>query len=219
MDGGAASLALTLVSGVAWTVVYAEAIRIGFAQRTYAMPVAALALNIAWEWQYAVIGITGDGGVQTVVNVVWGLADAVILFTFLRFGYAEFARLVGRTAFGAGTAVLLAAAVAVQLVFLAEFGSRMAPVYSAFLQNMLMSGLFIAMLFARGGTRGQSLVIAVAKWLGTLAPTLQWGLLSPSGFVLAVGLLCSVFDLGYIGLLVRARRTEAALLPAGVAAP
>jgi hypothetical protein len=59
-------LALTLLSGVAWTVVYAVAIRIGFQQRTYAIPAVALALNIAWETIYATRGLlTGDLSVQT----------------------------------------------------------------------------------------------------------------------------------------------------------
>jgi hypothetical protein len=35
-----------------------------------------------------------------------------------------------------------------------------------------MSGLFIAMFVARRGARGQSLVIAAGKWLGTVAPTI-----------------------------------------------
>jgi hypothetical protein len=43
---------LTALSGLAWTVVYIEAIRVGFTQRTYALPVVALALNIAWESIY-----------------------------------------------------------------------------------------------------------------------------------------------------------------------
>lgn len=219
MDTSAVSLGLTLVSGIAWTAVYAEAIRIGFAQRTYAMPVAALTLNIAWEWLYALVGLSEGGGVQTAVNVVWGLADVLILVTFLRFGYAEFSPQLGRAAFWTGSMVLLGASAAVQLLFLAEFGDRLAPVYSAFLQNLLMSGLFVAMFLSRGGPRGQSLVIAVAKWLGTLAPTLQWGLLSPSGFVLGVGLLCSVVDLAYIGLLAAARRAEPARVTADAAAP
>jgi hypothetical protein len=47
------SLALTLLSGVAWTVVYAVAIRIGFQQRTYAIPAVALALNIGLRFQPA----------------------------------------------------------------------------------------------------------------------------------------------------------------------
>ena len=69
-----------------------------------------------------------------------------------------------------------------------------------------MSGLFIAMFAARGGTRGQTLLIAVAKWIGTLAPTVAFGWLGNSALILGLGLLCSVFDLAYIGLVWRARR-------------
>jgi hypothetical protein len=73
-------LALTLLSGVAWTVVYVVAIRIGFQQRTYAIPAAALALNIAWESTNATHGVlTGNLSVQTFVNVAWALADVVIV--------------------------------------------------------------------------------------------------------------------------------------------
>ena len=46
-------LFLTIVSGLAWTVVYVDAIRIGFKDRSYAIPAAALALNFAWEAIYA----------------------------------------------------------------------------------------------------------------------------------------------------------------------
>lgn len=214
MNGSALGIALTLFSGVAWTVAYIEAIRLGVRQRTYAMPVAALGLNLAWEWLYAGVGFAEGGSLQTVVNVAWGLADLAILATFLRFGYREFSDRLGRTVFSAGTAVfyagtavLILACVLVQVLFLAEFGPQLAPGYSAFLQNLLMSGLFIAMHLARGGNRGQSVLLAAAKWLGTLAPTLQFGLLSPSSFILGIGLLCSVFDLAYLGLVVRARRT------------
>ena len=217
MNDGPLVLALILVSGIAWTAVYAEAIRLGFAHRTYAIPAAALALNLAWEWQYAAIGLSSSPGVQAYVNLLWGVADVVILYTFLRFGYAEFSARLSRGQFLAGSAVLLAAAVAVQLLFLAEFGQRQGAVYSAFLQNLLMSGLFIAMFIARGGSRGQSLTIAVAKWLGTLAPTIQWGLISFSPFVLGIGLLCSVLDLAYIGLLLRDRRAGLPVRPATAA--
>jgi hypothetical protein len=204
MDG--IGTVLTLLSGVAWTVVYAEAIRIGFTQRTYAVPVAALMLNITWEWLYAFLDLTSTPGVQGYVNLVWALADVAIVFTFFRFGYPEFSDRTSRTAFIVGGAGLLAVSVTVQLLFLAEFGRSNGEVYSAFLQNLLMSGLFIAMFLARHGGRGQSLVIAVAKWLGTLAPTIQFGLISGRGFVLGIGLLCSVLDLAYIGLLLHARR-------------
>jgi hypothetical protein len=212
------TLALTLVSGVAWTVVYVVAIRIGFQQRTYAIPAVALSLNIAWESIYATRGlVTGDLSVQTFVNAAWALADVVIVYTFLRYGRGELPDFVSRPMFATWAVLIFATAYVMQWLFIVEFGWGEASKYAAFLQNLLMSGLFIAMFVARQGTRGQSIVIAVGKWIGTLAPTILFGGFAGSVFILGLGLLCSVFDLAYIGLLLRARR-GLALVPADQAA-
>lgn len=40
---------LTAISGLAWTIVYINSIWIGFRHKTYAIPMAALALNFAWS--------------------------------------------------------------------------------------------------------------------------------------------------------------------------
>lgn len=56
---------LAALSGLAWTVVYLDCIRVGFRDRTYAMPVAALALNIAWESLHAVHGLATTVSMQT----------------------------------------------------------------------------------------------------------------------------------------------------------
>jgi hypothetical protein len=198
-------LLLTALSGIAWTVVYVEAIRIGFAQRTYALPVAALALNIAWESIYSVWGLADEPGLQAWVNVAWALADLVIVATFLRYGRAEFPSWVTRTLFAWAAAGLFVTAFVVQWAFVAEFGFPQAARYTAFLQNLLMSGLFLAMFVARGGPRGQSLTIAVAKWVGTAAPTVVFGVYEGSAFVLTLGVLCFVLDAAYTGLVLRAR--------------
>jgi hypothetical protein len=63
-----------------------------------------------------------------------------------------------------------ATAYVVQRAFVAEFDFAQAAHYSAFLQNLLMSGLFIAMFAERRGPRGQSMTIAVATWIGTAPP-------------------------------------------------
>ncbi|MDQ1056156.1 hypothetical protein QFZ23_000057 [Arthrobacter globiformis] len=199
-------LFLTIVSGVAWTVVYVEAIRLGFRQRTYAIPAAALALNFAWEAIYAARSVATEISAQGVFNIVWGVADVLIVYTFLRFGRAELAPWVTRPLFLAWAVLLGVTSFAVQLLFVAEFGWDDATKYAAFLQNLLMSGLFIAMFVSRGSGRGQSLVIAVAKWTGTLAPTIVYGGFGNSTLILGLGALCSVFDLAYIALLWRARR-------------
>jgi hypothetical protein len=204
-------LFLTVLSGVAWTVVYVDAIRVGLRARTYAMPVAALALNIAWEAIYSVHGVLSGLSAQSVINVVWTMADVMIVTTFLRFGRRELPELVSRAMFLAWAGGVFLAAFVVQLLFIGEFGWDNGSGYSAFLQNVLMSGLFIAMFVGRRGARGQTLVIAIGKWIGTLAPTIAFGVLGHSTFVLGVGLLCSMFDLAYIGLVLWARTAPAAL--------
>ncbi|PZG18935.1 transmembrane-type terpene cyclase [Nonomuraea aridisoli] len=197
-------LLLAMVSGLAWTVVYVECIRVGLRERTYAMPLAALALNFAWESTYAAQGLAESPDPQTVINIVWAVLDVGIIVTFCRFGRAEFPGL-GRGTF-AGLAVLtFAASYVVQWLFIAQFGRHDAAQYSAFLQNLLMSALFLAMFAARRGARGQSLLIAVAKWIGTLAPTILFGVVFGSPFVLGLGILCSVLDLVYAGVLWHAR--------------
>ena len=202
-------LFLTIVSGLAWTVVYIEAIRLGFKYKTYAMPVAALALNIGWETIYGVHGLTQTISAQSIINLLWAAADVVIVYTFFRFGRAELPKFITRPLFIGWGIVVFGVAYVVQALFIGEFGWTDGARYSAFLQNLLMSGLFIAMLVARRGVRGQSLVIAVAKWLGTLAPTILIGVLGHLPFILWIGLLCSVLDLIYIGLVWQAKKRPA----------
>jgi hypothetical protein len=200
------TLFLTIVSGLAWTVVYVDAIRIGFRDRTYAIPAAALGLNFAWEVIYAARSIATGITAQGVFNIAWGLADVVIVYTFLKFGRSELPGWVTRRLFIGWALLLGVTSFAVQLLFVAEFGWDDAARYAAFLQNLLMSGLFIAMFVARGGRRGQTLLISVAKWIGTLAPTIVFGWYGNSPLILGVGILCSIFDLVYIWLLWRSRQ-------------
>jgi hypothetical protein len=207
-------LFLTIVSGLAWTIVYIESIRLGFRYKTYAIPVFALGLNIAWESIYGIHGLAGTISAQSIINLVWAAADVAIVFTFFRYGRSELPKFVTRPLFIGWGIVVFGTSYALQALFIGEFGWTEAVRYSAFLQNLLMSGLFIAMLVARRGTRGQSLVIAIAKWLGTLAPTILIGVLGNLPFILWVGLLCSLFDLIYIGMLVWAK-----MHPAEFAAP
>ncbi|MCA4134913.1 hypothetical protein [Arthrobacter sp. M4] len=211
------SLFLTLLSGIAWSVVYVESIRVGFRDRSYAIPAAALALNIAWEILYTGYGFSHGTDVQTVVNFIWGLADLVIVYTFLRFGRSELPAFIGRGLFAGWATLLLVMAALVQWFFVVQFDWHDAARYAAFLQNLLMSGLFIAMLVARRGPRGQSLVIAFAKWIGTLAPTILFGVMEGSPLVLVLGTLCTVFDLTYIALLWRWRAGVPSLEPRKVA--
>jgi hypothetical protein len=207
-----ADLILTTISGSAWTIVYVSAIWIGFRQKTYAMPIAALGLNLAWESIYAAPDLRSATPVQGVVDIVWALADIIILYTFFKFGRSEFPRFLTRRMFVLWAAMVFGTAYALQWLFIVEFGLNDASRYSAFLQNLLMSGLFIAMFVARRGIRGQTLTIAIAKWIGTLAASILYGVIEASPFILGLGIMCCVFDLAYIGLVIWAKRHPDALV-------
>lgn len=204
---------LTVVSGLCWTTVYIEGIRLGFKDRSYAIPFFALALNIAWELQNAILGFRQGGGLQATINGVWFLFDLGIIYTYFKFGRKYFPQRLPGSWFVTWSLIVLVTAFGVEYAFTREFGVFKGGAYAAFLQNLLMSILFIDMLVSRGSREGQSLVVAVGKWIGTLAPTIQFGLIGDLGFprgsllVLVTGGSCSVFDLIYIWLLLRRAKT------------
>ncbi|HEV8280724.1 MAG TPA: hypothetical protein VGQ02_02600 [Candidatus Limnocylindrales bacterium] len=193
--------ALTLISGVSWTVVYLEIINRGFRDRTYGMPLFALAFNVGWEFIFGFL--VGEGySLQRIVNVVWFVFDVVIVVTYFRYGRLEYPATVQRwfipwsvTAFVVAFAILYVA----HFEFEDFWGAR----YSAFAQNLMMSILFIAMLVGRDDVRGQSMYVAIFKWLGTLAPTIQMYGQTGSNLILVLGIAVFLYDVIYIAMLYR----------------
>lgn len=208
---------LTLLSGIGWIIVYEECIRLGLKQKTYAMPFWALGLNFSWELLYTLSDIfleahgplTGMTLAQTIVNAAWVCLDLVILSTYFRYGKKEWPDGIDQKWFVPWSVLGIICCFALQLVFIKEFGFVMAAQYSAFLQNLLMSVLFIHMYVKRGSMEGQSVLLAVAKWVGTLAPTILMGVMTFNPVVLVCGVFCTVFDLIYIQLLRNAEKAEA----------
>lgn len=215
MDVASFKIILTIISGVCWTIVYIDGIRLGFKDKSYAIPFYALALNFTWELLYTYHGFRINGvDVQNIFNAVWLTFDVGILYTYFKFGRKYFDYPPARAGVGNTNSIFigwsllgLITALAIEYSFIREFGVAKGAAYSAFPQNLLMSVLFITMLARRGNREGQSLTIAVSKWLGTLAPTIVYGILGASGFprgsflILIVGIFCSVFDLIYIRML------------------
>jgi len=194
---------LALVSGVCWTLVYIEGIRLGIKDRSYAIPFYALALNLSWELLYSYFGFRTRIDLQTIINAVWFLFDVGIVYTYFKYGRKYFPTNFASW-FLPWSILGLFTAFWVEYAFVRQFGISAGGAYAAFLQNLLMSVLFIAMLVSRGNKEGQNLTIAVSKWLGTLAPTIAFGMIGgPKPLILIVGMLCSVFDLIYIWMVAR----------------
>ncbi|MDO5345820.1 MAG: hypothetical protein Q4E91_08755 [Lachnospiraceae bacterium] len=200
---------LTLLSGICWCVVYEECIRLAVKDKTYAMPFWALALNITWEGIYTYQDLRAGVGVQGIVNVLWFCLDVVILTLYFKYGKKHH-DIDSSSLFYLWTILGVAAMLVVQLAYVKEFGleGHLSAQYSAFAQNLIMSIAFIHMLVKRGSAKGQSMLLAVAKWIGTLAPTITMGIMSVNYVVLACGILCTVYDLIYIVLLYKVKKSS-----------
>lgn len=209
---------LKIISGLCWSLVYIEIIRLGFKYKTYGMPLFALALNFAWEFVYGFVFPSSDT-TQKIVNIVWFGLDFLIVITFFRYGFQLFAKGFKKWQFISWALLIFALGFLFQFLFNAQFPlSKHGEAFSAFLQNVIMSALFIGMLFQRSTTKGQSLFIAINKCLGTLAPTIlvltkavqsseSFELPNWNWFIVVLGMFCFLFDVFYIFLLAQRKRT------------
>src|SRR3954469_14104050 len=125
---------LTLLSGIAWTVVYIDAIRIGFKDKSYAMPLFALGLNLGWELIYAYNSLTQSSGpsLQGIINGCWALFDIGIVYTYFRFGRRYWQQAFSNNLFVGWSILVFVTSFVLQLLFFHQFGADLGARYSAF---------------------------------------------------------------------------------------
>jgi hypothetical protein len=200
--------AIMVGSGVLWTLTYLLIIRQGLLHRTYGMPLVALCANISWEFIFAFV--YPHDLPQRAVNVVWLSFDVVILIQLLLYGPREFATL-PRRLFYAAFALALTTAFGAVLTVTLQFDDSDGA-YSAFGQNLMMSILFVTMLYSRGSMRGQSVWIAVLKMGGTALASFSFYLFNPDydGSILLPFLYVAIliFDGIYVGATTAFARRE-----------
>jgi len=196
---------LTLVGGVSWTLVYGLIIVRSYRDKTYGMPYWALAFNFSWELIFSYVLVTQDPELklQLLINRIWLFFDLAIFIAYFLYGRQEWpSRLSPILFYPYSLLVLLIGYFFVYHISVELDHSQ--GMYAAFIQNLMMSWLFIAMLNRRRSMAGQSIGIAVFKLVGTLAPTFIY--VAKSNFVLFLGIGCFVADLIYLLLLVDMRR-------------
>jgi len=208
-------LATALGSGVFWLIAYILIIYRGFKDKSYGMPVVAFIGNIAWEFIFG-LGIergcaaswsSCPAAIIQARNFLWLLFDFVILYTILKFGRRYFEGILYKyfNAIVIGGIVVTGALIyaIVQEFWIKNIwgvvinGStpEFLPLtlqggsyYTGFALNVMMSILFVFMLYRRDSIDGQSIYIAISKWLGTVAAY---------GFMLADGIQTPVVNILY----------------------
>ncbi len=198
---------LLLIGGLSWTIVYIEIIRKGFKEKTCGMPLFPLMLNFSWEVIYSVDGLLvrkSFDSIQTYVDVVWALLDVCIIFTWFEYG-KRLLSTNNKKFFIPYSLLALFTSFAMQYAFyLCPEAQGLSAMYSAYTSNTAMSISFLIMILRKENTQGQSLIVAIGKWIGSLAFVLYGNVYSGIHvFILLMGIVCSLFDVLYIYFLVK----------------
>ncbi len=192
------------ISSLCWLSLYVVACWRGIKEKTFLIPMAAVALNITWEFLFGFVWTPTEpyyNVLQMWINRAWCVMDVVILATCFMYGPASAQRALWR----GFTLLAVAAAVAVLGSFYyvsdtAEHQLIQFQAVSAFVMNVVMSVLFIQSRLSNWLRR--SLVIAGSKWIGTAAITLVYFLPTDSPHtdyypvIQACGVACFFLD-GY----------------------
>ncbi len=183
-----------------WIITYILIIKQGIKDKRYGMPMAAICANISWEFIFSFIHPIND--LQRILTFLWFLLDIFILMQFLLYGYKEFKKIIPRKVFYASFFITLVVSFFTILAMMYEFDD-MAGIYAAFFQNLMMSGLFIALFIQRGNLSGQSMGIAVCKMIGTVFAAVGFYLYFRTPLITIISLAIFIYDWIYIVLIYR----------------
>ncbi|HEY6534712.1 MAG TPA: hypothetical protein VIY08_02730 [Candidatus Nitrosocosmicus sp.] len=194
---------ILVFGGIFWILTYIFIISKGFKDKTYGMPLIALCANVSWEFIYSFI--FPHTPPQLFINYLWFGLDVIIVIQFLKYSKNEFLNLTSAKLYSIFILLLVSE---FSIILLSSFiTGEVKGAYTAFSQNLVMSVLFIIMLFKRKSLRGQSIYIAVFKMLGTGLTSLHYYVYEPithSSFILpTLYVLIFTFDIVYILLILR----------------
>ena len=175
------AMPLNSICGLCWTITYILIIKRGFQDKSYGMPMWPLAINISWEFIYSFVAPVSPPRIVE-VHIVWFLFDCIIVYQLLRY-WKNHITGVSDKAFYAYTALAFVTSF-IGVLFLQYdmitlrgvidgFPEGFGIHYSAFGSNVIMSILFINMLWARNDVSGQSIYIGLAKGIGTAMAALR----------------------------------------------
>lgn len=220
MTQGEWILYFDILSMLFYCVTYIDCIRIGDKHKTYCVPFFAICMNICWEsWAIVDFAIHGETIVWNyVVDASWVMLDVLVVYTYFKYGRLELSRMKSlltrskislidvNLLFKLRTVIEPILVVITLIICYIYFD--LWKIYFAFIDNLIYSVLFIIMLYVRRGSRGQSMSIAICKGVGTLAATINTGLIPQYMPICIIGTLCFFLDIAYIILLYRTIQAE-----------
>jgi len=144
---------LNVIGDVLWIIAYLLIIRQGFRNRTYGIPMLCIGLNFTWELLYAINFPFTKSTVIEDLRWAWLILDAVIVYQLFRFGRNDQTVPLIRQYFYPICLAMFASTFIGQLAFHYTFQDKIG-VTNAYMINLVMSMLFIALYFGRPSGAG-----------------------------------------------------------------
>lgn len=200
---------IEIFCGIFWILAYYFIIFKGFKDKTFGMPLIALAGNISWEFIFSfVYPQVGEphGSMQLPVNITWFFLDVVILYQYIKYGHGDFIAKWPKLLFFPTIISSILVAFGLELLIINEFKDSIG-IYTAFGANLVISITFIQMFYSRNSLKGQSIIIAISKMLGTF---FSYFMVQPyvphSKLVIMLWLTCFLFDFTYCLLVLNMKK-------------
>lgn len=186
--------------GLFWIITYILIIKQGLQDKRYGMPMVAICANISWEFIFSFMYPQND--LQRIITLLWFILDIFIMIQFLHYGHKEYKKIVPRKIFYSSFLITLVVSFFTILAVMYEFNDLEGK-YAAFLQNLMMSGLFIALFLQRRNLSGQSMGIAVCKMIGTMFAAVGFYMYFRTPLITIISLATLIYDWLYIVLIYR----------------
>jgi hypothetical protein len=200
--------AVLTFAGLLWMCAYILIIKRGFQDKVCGMPLLALGANFAWEFNFAFIDPHAPPQVYT--NLCWVLFDAVIVYQYLAYGKKEFPAALPRALFHLSFVLVMVLGFIYVLFVTKTFddpASTWRGTPAAYGQNLLMSILFIRMLYRRQDLAGQSIYIGIARLFGTGLVSIVFHMLFPYSAPMNFAYVAiAAIDIAYVVLYYRKAR-------------
>lgn len=182
-----------------WALTFILIIRRSYLDKACGMPMLALCFNFSWEIIFS--GILPYPYPHDLIFKIWGVLDLIIMYQLLiywpRFWPKEKPKPLFYIQFLTCFALSFSLIWFITKLFNDPFG-----LYTAFGQCLLMSVLFIWMLRKRNSIDGQSLYIALCKWIATAICTFNYMLYHPHAhFTHFLGYCVFIADFVYVKLI------------------
>ncbi len=207
-----------LAAGIGWTVVYILIIVRAFKDKTTGMPFAAMCANVMWEAMFLFLFTPADTE-DLIIDALWFILDCIIVLTWLKFWRVDWPKQVPEQLAFPNLILCLAIALGILVGMQLEFGNPRGGEIASFGQNLMMSVLFLMMLIRRQSTSGQSVAIAVGKFISTLCASLYFWLNGSTTLMwVSLYLSIAIFDVIYILALRSMSANERALRPSTASA-